>query len=330
MPFQLKRIRSVLVKVETSEGVDAVPAGIDALRLIEAPRISFGAEVENDRPDLDNQLLDEEDQLEPSGKWAEISMRLQLRGLGSAYNGTTAVAEIHALKQGAGFSAVFSATPTPNWVFDTASTGLKSLTAKLWQGTDTGVHILHTLLGARVSRLAYTFGAGKPVIVEAALRGIYTAVSDTAIIAPAYPSTTNAPRFSGANSWGLGALTGAAVRESSIVVENNLVARLSGNGGDALAGFAITGRKLSHTARFEAARISDYNAFLKWADAVKEALAIDVPGGTGTQYNRVKFDADRAGVLSAPTYEEDGGIMLFGVSGKLGPGGTNRCKVTFD
>lgn len=327
MPYQLKRIRSCLVKVETSEGVDAVPAGIDAVQLIDAPRISFGAEVTNDRPDLDNQLLDEMGPIEPSAKWVELSGRCHLRGLGAAYNGSTSVPEIHALKQGLGFSATFGSGA---WVYDSASTGLKSLTIKLWHGLETGVHVLHTILGARLSRMAYLYAAGKPVVVEWTARGIYVAPSDTAVVAPAYPSTTTSPRFSAAGSWALGALSTAAVREASIIIENTLVPRLSANSADALAGYAITQRKLGFAARFESARIADYDAFTKWATSPKEVLNIDVPGGAGVANNRAKFDADKAVIMEAPTYEEDGGFNLFGVSGKLQPDGTNRCKVTFD
>lgn len=278
MPYQLKRIRSCLVKVETTEGTDAVPAAADAIRLIEPPTISFGAEYENDQPELDNQLLDEMGPIEPSGKYVELSGKIQARGLGAAYT-TTSVPEVHALAQGAGMVAAFASAA---WAYDTASTLLKALTFKLWQGTDTGVHVLHAFLGAHLKRLGFTFTMGRPVIIDFTARGLYVAPSDTAIIAPAYPSNTVAPRFAGAGSWALGALSTAVIREASVVIENTLTPQGSGNSPDALAAYSITQRKMTFSARFNAARIADFDAFTKWSNnPAGDVLNIDLPGGAG-------------------------------------------------
>lgn len=326
MPYQLKHIQVCLAKVEATEGVDATPAAADGIRLLEAAGMVYGAEEINDRPDLHNQLLDEAGPVDPGAKYVEFTGRCNIRGLGATYT-TTSVPELHAILQGVGLSATFAAAA---WKYDTASTLLKSLTMKIWTGTDTGVHVLHTLLGGRVSRLRLLFAAGKPAVAEFTVRGLYVAPSDTAVINPAYPSQTVEPRVNAATSFTLGALANAVLREAEVSYENTLQARRNANATDGLGGYAIVSRRVNWGARFESARIADYDAFTKWLTAVYDTLDITVPGGAGTAFNRFKFAADKAAIMDAPTYQDDNGIYLFGLSGKCTPEGTDRALITFD
>lgn len=328
MPFQVKRIQVLLAKVETTEGTDATPAATDAVRLVEPGTVTYGAEEMNDRPDLHNQLLDEEGPIEPSAKYTEIAGKLHIRGGTGAWTSTT-FPEPHAIIQGAGFAAAFAGGI---WSYDTATTSLKSLTLKAWSGTDTGVHVLSTSLGARLSRLAMTWEAGKIGIMDFTARGIYVAPSDTSVIAPTYPfPTISGPRFVGSGgSWALGALTNAVLRSASVTIENTLVPRRNANAPDALAGYTVTQRKMTFSAKFEAARIADYDAFTNWVNAVYAALGVDAPGSGGSAGNKWHVDADNAVIMDAPTYEDDSGLILYGCSGKLSPKGTNRCKISTD
>lgn len=326
MPYQLKHIQVAYAKVEATEGTDATPAAGDAIRLLEGAGMVYGAEEINDRPDLHNQLLDEAGPVDPGAKYVEFTGRCNIRGLGATYT-TTSVPELHAIFQGAGMSATFAAAA---WKYDTASTLLKSITMKIWSGTDTGVHVLHTMLAGRISRLRLLFPAGKPAVAEFTARGLYVAPSDTAVINPAYPSTTVEPRVNAASSFTLGALANAVLREAEVSWENTLQPRRNANAADGLSGYGIVSRRINWGARFEAARIADYDAFTKWVTAVYDTLDITVPGGAGTAFNRMKFAADKAAILDAPTYQDDSGIYLFGLSGKCTPEGTQRAEIAFD
>src|SRR5947209_8285655 len=123
---QLKHIEVGLVKIESTEGTDAVPVATNSIQLIEPATLAIGAEVTNPRPDLQNQLLDEAYPLPPSAKYAEISGRWQVRGKGAAYAAYTVgseVPEIHPILAAAGFSQTGSfGAGTESWVYDSAST----------------------------------------------------------------------------------------------------------------------------------------------------------------------------------------------------------------
>src|SRR5258708_3023980 len=122
MPVLTKSLAAAFVKVETTEGVDAVPAAGDAVQLIEHAVLSWGHEVQNEQADLENQLLDEAFPLPPAAKYHEVALKCWIRGAGAAYNGTTVFPETHAVLQAGGLSATFNATKED---YDTASTGTK-------------------------------------------------------------------------------------------------------------------------------------------------------------------------------------------------------------
>lgn len=325
MPTRIRRLHALYTKVETTEGTDAVPGAADALQLLEAGTIEPAAEFLNDRPDmLIHGILDEAGPTPPGAKFYRVRGRVALRGRGSAYDGTTGVPEIHALLQGAGFSATFGAGA---WTYDTVSSAFKTLTIHGFHGLDTGVWVRHVLLAARIERLTAILRAGRPGELEFTALGLYNEPTDASPTTPTY-LTSVAPNFGAASSWALGALTTAVVREARVELETPLSRRLSGNAADGLLGFMQERRRGTFSARFEAARVADYNALNKWSTAAHEALAIDV-GSAGT--NRYHIDADKAVILEAPTYEDESGIWLHGVSGKLSPeGATNRVKWLFD
>jgi hypothetical protein len=320
---QLRRIQVLYAKVEATEGTDPVPVAADALQLVEPATLEFGAEMPNLREDLHNQQLEPAGPLAPSFKWAEVTGRLYQRGKGSAY-ATTAGPEPHALLQGAGLSATFS---TDHWDYDTLAGlagGLKTLTFYCFAGLDTAVHVLHKILAARLSRLAFVYEAGAPGFIEFAARGEYAAPTDTTVIAPSY-GTATPPLFAAAGSWALGSFSAGLVARAGVTIENTLAHRASAN--SSATRYALTGRRLGWTAEVEAARVADYDPFTKWASATQEALAI-VLGAAGGN-NRITISADKAQIAERPRYSERGGLMRFDLTGILDPSGTNRCKITY-
>src|SRR5579859_4217041 len=166
MDLQLIHVEDVFCKIEATEGTDATCAGTDAIQLIKPAVLTFGAEVLNPRDDLQNQLLDTAQPLSPAAKWTDITLVGQIRGLGSAY-AATAVPEIHALLQAFGFSATFSVN---KWIYDTASTSLKTATLYGFRGTAQGNFVKHVITAARGKTLTIKFPAGQPAEFTAVLR----------------------------------------------------------------------------------------------------------------------------------------------------------------
>lgn len=319
--LQLVHLEDVFLKLESVEGTDAVCAGTDTIQCIRPATLAFGAEVENPRDDLHNQLLEGGQPLAPAAKYADITIPFQVRGLGSAY-ASTATPEAHALIQAHGFSATFS---TNKWVYDTISTSLKSATIYGFRGTAQGNWVKHVLLAARGKSLTFQFKAGQPIECQAVLRGLWTLPTDTSNLTPTY-QTAQPPVFAAASSWTLGTLTNGVVREATLTIETPLQPRLSGNAVDGIAGYQPQNRKITFDAKFEAGRVSDYDLYTQWKSAAAQALAIAV--GTASN-NKFAVAADKATIQSAPTYDDDSGLWLYGVSGVLTPEGTNRCAITF-
>lgn len=322
MPVLTRQLSTFFVKVEVTEGTDAVPTATDALQLTEHAVFSWGAEIMNAQSDLNNQLLDEAFPLPPAAKFAEVTAKGWCRGRGSAYDAGTGVSELHALLQAAGLAGVFT---TSRWDFDTASTGTKTVTIYGFRETDTGVWVKYAILGARVTSLRFRMSAGKPIEWEATIRGLFVQPSDGGQITPTY-QTAVPPLFFGASSWALGSYSTGLVRSAEVGLDLTIVPQLSANAVDGLAGYKPSRRRSPFSARFEGARIADYDAFTAWKTAPQNALVIAV--GTAAN-NKMTITADKATIAEAPTYEDDQGLWLHAVAGLCSPEGTNRMKITF-
>lgn len=324
MPTQLRRFQVLLAKLEATEGTDPVPTGADALQLVSPADFRWGAYQTNEQDGQDNQKLESNAPLAPSGLWGEVTFRLYARGRGSAYS-TTAGPEPHAVIQAALMQEAFAASA---WSYDTAqgiSGGQKTLTLYGFHGLDTNVWVLHKLLAAKVSRLSLIGEAHKAGIIECTARGEYVEPTDAALISPTY-LTAIAPLFRATGSWALGALTAAFVKRASVTLENTLQFRDNANA--ATVRHLITGRRLTWDVGVEAARVADYNPWNKWSTRAQEALQM-VLGSAGSN-NRLTIDADRAQITPEPTvYEDENGLMRFRASGVLDPGGTNRLKLSY-
>jgi len=322
---QVKRFQVVFAKTESVEGTDPVPTGPDALQLVQPAAITWGAYQNNEQDDKDNEKLEPDAPLAPSYPWAEIACRLYIRGKGAAYS-TTAGPEPHAVIPAAGFSSTLTAS---EWIYDTLSAvagGLKTLTFYAFKGLDTNVYVLHKILAARVKSLRFSGEAGRPGFLDVVARGEYVEPTDTAIIAPTY-FTSIAPRFAAAGSWALGAFSTGFVKRASVTIENTVAFRENANA--ATVRHLITGRRLLWDVGVEAARVADYNPWLKWTTRAQEALTMVF--GTGGGNNKLTIAADRAQITEEPaSYEEENGLIRFAAKGVLDPGGTNRIKLTYN
>lgn len=321
MPVITKALSAVFVKVEATEGTDAVPTGGDAVQLIEHAVLSYGHEIQNEQTDLDNQLLDEGLPLPPAGKYVDITIKNWIRGAGAAYNNTTIFPEMHAVLQSMGLAAAFGAAIES---YDTASTATKAVTVYAFRETDTGAWVKYPILGSRCARAVFTLRAGMPIECEATLRGIFVQPSDGGFITPTY-QTTIPPLVGATGTWALGSLA-PVLRRATVGLQLNLVPQLNVNAADAISGYKPARRKATFDASFEDARISDYDAFTAWKTAPQSQLVINV--GTASN-NKFSLTADKATNLLAPAFEDDQGLWLRRISGLLTPEGTNRVKISF-
>jgi hypothetical protein len=279
-----------------------------------------------------NGVLDVSGPAAPGGKWAEFSGRLWLRGAGAAYS-SGVKPECDAILQAAGLSSTLDATgAAEKYTYDSLATGLKTVTVYLYHYIETGVWVKHIITAARASRVVLRFKNGQPGECEFTLRGRYIAPTDASVITPTY-QTTVAPNWataSGTAAFMVGSFATGVASECTVTIENSLAARGSANAIDGLAGYLPSQRKITVAATIEGVRIADYNQFLKWSTPTAEALALRLPGGTGTQYNRLTLDGDKLAAVEAPSYGENSGLVNVALSGLLSPEGANRCRIVFN
>ena len=322
MDLQLTHVEDVFLKLEATEGTDATCAGTDTIQLLKPATITFGAEQMNPRDDLHNQVLDIAQPLSPAAKYAEITMVGQIRWLGSAYS-ASAFPEIHSLLQAFGFSATFSVN---KWIYDTASTSLKTATIYGFRGTAQGNFVKHVITAARGKTLTIKFPAGQPAEFTAVIRGIFNQPTDVANLVPTY-QTAAPPLFEAAGgSFSLGSFSTGVVRDTTITIDSPLQARLSANVADALAGYQQTKRTVTFEASFEAGRVSDYDLYTQWKTAAGQALAIALGSASN---NKLAVAASTATIQDAPLYKDENGLWLYGVKGICTPEGTNRMNLQF-
>lgn len=320
MALQLIRIERVFLKVEATEGTDAVPTGVDALQLLGNATLAVGAEVENLRPDLQNGLLDDAAPLPPGAKFCELSMQGQIRGLGATYT-TTTFPELHAVLQTGGFTPSLNAGA---YSYDTASINLKTATAYCLHGLNDGTFVHHHLLAGRLSTLGFDFPAGAPGRWSATVRGLYVAPSDTSDITPTY-QTAAPPLFAAANSWTYNSLA-PVVRMANVTIPTPLRARLNGNATDGLAGYQQTQRSPTWSADLEAQKVADLAAYADWVAASPRTLLVNLGSAAN---NKFSITADKAVIAKPITYKDDSGLWLYALQGSLHPEGTNRVKITY-
>jgi hypothetical protein len=323
MPIQVKEIQVVLAKIEATEGTDPTPAAGDAIQLMDDATLTYGAEQNNPRPGLANQLLDEAAPLAPAAKYAELQLKFYVRGSGTSYTAGISF-EGDAIMQAAGFSATFT---TNKWDYDTVSTGLKTVTLYCWQGVNTGVApVLHKITAARVSKLEFTGEAGQPGIITATIRGLYNAPTDAAMTTPTY-KTSVPPLTAMAASFSYAGAATYVVRKFSVSIDNTLTSRKNVNVADALAGYLITHRKMTWSVTMEAGLVADYNPVAGWIAGTAAVLAL---AWGSAAYNKLSLTADKAVIADPPKYGDDGGVRTWDLGGTISPEGTNRLKVTTD
>jgi hypothetical protein len=318
MGARLVRRQGLLVKIETQEGSDVTPAGVDSVRMAGPGSLELGAEFQNLRDEAISQLLDKLSPLAPAGLTGTLSYDVHLRGYGTAYSAANKP-ELDAVLRSAGLSATNTGTTT--WVYETASTALETvstyfeLDGKRWK-----------LLGAR-SNVSFTLPAGGPGVAHVVTRGLLTKGAD----GTAYPTTgtfqTAIPPVGKGLTLSHNSVTTLVARQIDLDLGNSLLARPSVSAADALAGIAIGDRAPTWRVQAEDPLVATADFETLWSAATIAALAV-VFGGT--QYNRTKFDLAEAVVSDPPKYSNANGLSLVEFGGRASGGGASRFKITYD
>lgn len=318
-------IWGLLGKKEVSyNGGGALSTATDGILLDELPKLVAGYANDGGRP-APPAIVGLQRRVPPVGRFVTLSPKVSAKGAGAAYSASVVPGPIHVLLQCAGFDAAVTLTGgSEKWVYTpTAETAAKS----------SGVfgayarQQLYALTGALCDLNITADGPVVPTWEFPMSALMSAAITDVSLPAITYPALTIDPPKATNITLILGNLTAAVVRKWSLKLGRTIAPRLDQNAGGH-AGFG-PGRQtpqlditfeattLTNTPFTTASLIDPYQLFEAGTN-----FALSWQTGN-TQYNRIKYAAGAAQIMSAPVEDEDGPTALWTLSLQLNPSTLN-------
>jgi hypothetical protein len=267
MSVLLARRRILAAKIESTVGTAETLAAADAALNVFDPKMS---------PDISNEERQGQGSFSPLASalgayGGQISFQTELHG--GAADPFWAATLLPACGM-VGSAHVY----TPH--SEGPGTNVKTLTIGLYQ--DGVLKILRGCAGNAV----FKFVAGKPVRIEWTFKGVWSAPTDVALLAPTYP-TTSPLRFV-SSSLAIGAWSPKAA-ELTLDLGNDVVLREDAANASGYISAVITGRKMKGTLNPEASLVATKDVYGDWLARTEAALALTL-GPTG---NHVAFAAPK-------------------------------------
>lgn len=305
----------LLGKVESTDGTDATPAVASDVMYLAAPfepGHSYAFDHEP-RPLARGPFLHDWKPLGPKGRIGEWTIPTHLRGSrsGAAYSASV-LPDLNPLFRGAGMSQSIVTTPGSETVtYLLAASALEGATYYYY--TDGK---LRKLLGAKTTSLSISGSAGAPVSVEATVKGLYQAPSDTALPSPtaAQYGTSNPPVAVGLTAT-IDAVGTYVIRDFNFTVATDAPDRPSVGASDGLAVHKVRKQTptWSITLEDELIATKDFEALR----AAGTPLSISVAVGS-VQYNRFTISSASTGAFIRDVQPgDDGGVQVLRLSGSL-------------
>jgi hypothetical protein len=312
--MERERIYALAAKIEATSGVDSVPdPATDAVATVGVPTIELDYLEPGAREDVQTGVLIAADKTDAAGRWARITVRLEVKGGGSA----GAAPEADVLLRGCGLSKTVAAGVSV--LYTTLDQGMETFSAYAWNASK-----LFKLVGC---------SATMDLSAEAAKRGYLNFVitgklagDPTQVTLPGTLafSAVKPPLFHSAAA-NIGAWTSASgdpliLKSASLNLNNTVTARPSAGATDGLIGFGITDRKASQSMTVEVSALATFDPFTlsKSSGDVGPTTAWQIGTNAG---NRLKVRTGRWS-LRAPRFGAQDSLVVYPLEGTLGPGAT--------
>jgi hypothetical protein len=258
----------------------------------------------------------------PAGRFAELPIRLEFRGRNAAYDGTTGIPQdIHALMRGSGHSAVFSATPTPQYTYAPESDTYESLGLRAFARAQQ-----YDMKGVYCD-MGFSIDGPEECVFEFNAQGLITLPTDVAL--PALTYATHKPPLGRNIALTVNAVTTLITRSIRFAQNRQRVGRANINesvAGDAHAGYAPGRRGPTLDITVESTALATFNPYSLRDLATSFALEFTIGS---VQYNRFKFSAPAAQIISVSD-DADDPVALWTISLALGtPGQTTNDEYSF-
>jgi hypothetical protein len=241
----------------------------------------------------------------PNGRFRSGMFQALFRGRGAAYSGTDLPpAEVHRALKAAGFSANYSASPTPQWLYTPTAAGTTFTSLTLRQYAQASIY---EQTGVLFNWSFSADGLGVP-IHDFAYTGLITLPTDQSLPAITYPTAGVLPPVASAVVENIGAWSAATIRSVSYQSQRSIdSARAAQNLAGGHAGFTPGGMVPQMTLVVERPLRSTYAA-----ESIRDLgtpAAVNVQFGTA-QYNRWTVSFPQAQLVSV-TPQNDGPVATM-------------------
>lgn len=286
-PFR-ERIFGILLKVETTSGVDAAPtAGANAIRVSGTPLLQYDFMDGGERDDAQTGMLSGAGRAAPVGQWGRIDVTVELMGAGSAYSASVKPQE-DALWRIAGCGVTTDFTPGAEFYRYATLDGAMETGTLYCYSANKLFKMVGCVAAPKGGADVYKRGlatftvTGKITsITEVAL----PALTLTAQIPPTFQSATTA-----LGTWNAGSTEPLMLLAFAFDFGTTVADLSSAGATDGLAGWLITDRKVTEDFTFNAAALATYNPFTQAQQSALGDLHTTVQL-TGGNYNKVKIEA---------------------------------------
>ena len=313
---------SILMKIESSEGVDASPVAGDGFWAV------AGSAPE---PVLEANLLDDVargslTKLPPAPDGPvhmKFSFKVPLRGSGAAYSGSVKPKIATPLRI-CGLQETLTTTGGSEKVeYKPRSSGYESATTYVYLDG-----LLYKMLGCR-GTVNFVTRAGGLMYAEFSIEGTYSAPTDTALVAPTGEPADQFPIFV-SSAFQVGTENYAAPFQNINVNLNTILTpRIDSTKADGIAAINLVDRTPNGSFDPEAALVATFGYYTKW----KAKTLSDMTFTLGSvQYKRVKFDMPSV-TFDTITPGDRNSLAIFTVPFKIGSNtaaGDDELVITFD
>lgn len=289
------RVEALLVKKETSYGVDPTPGVTDAVRITERlfPLLKAADLFENDRADVVSGGLISVKPGIVKGGYVDIDIPWELKGKGSAYALSTDI-EADPLIQACGFSVAVVTTPSSEKLTYTfVDTGHASCFMYAYAGG-----LLWKLSGAR-GNFVWDIEAGKNAKMIFKMRAMLASDPTTVSVpTPTYDASQSPAAVGCGFTLDPGTPYTPTWNKASFDAGNGVELVEDGNATDGIAAAEITERgnpQFMCTIRKDP--LATYNPFALLKAVTSHTIALTQGG---TQYNRVKLASSEAYLAKKP------------------------------
>jgi hypothetical protein len=314
-PFR-ERIFGLLVKIEATSGVDAVPdPAVDAVRTVGIPTFTPAYLEAGTRDDVQNGTLITTDRTTAAGRYVKFDVTLEVKGGGAAGS----VPEADALLRICAMSKTVSAGVSV--LYTTLDVGGETATCYCY-----GANKLFKVTGC-VAAMKLSANAAQRGLMTFTVTGKLTAdPTEAALPALTFSSVAPALFHSAVASIGSWLSTDAeplVIKTAALDLANTVSDRPSAGATDGLVSFAVTDRKTAQSMTIEAVALATFDPFAlsKAAGSATPVSAWQIGTASG---GRLKIATGRW-ALVAPKPGANKSIVTYGLEGTLGAGASGAA-----